>query len=94
MVAVVVFFILGPLPVFVAPLAAAKRAALRDYGHLARRYVDEFDDKWLLGWAPKDEPLVGSADIQSLADLGNSLRWCATCAPSRSRGTWWSSSSP
>ena len=72
-VAVMVFFILGPMLVFAVPLAAAKRAALRDYGHLARRYVDEFDDKWLLGRAPKDEPLVGSADIQSLADLGNSF---------------------
>jgi hypothetical protein len=28
--------------------------------------------KWLRGGAPTDEPLVGSADIQSLADLGNS----------------------
>jgi hypothetical protein len=72
-VVVMVFFILGPLLVFAAPLAAAKRAALRDYGQLARSYVDEFDDKWLRGRAAKDEPLVGSADIQSLADLGNSF---------------------
>lgn len=71
-VAVAVFFILGPLLVFVAPLAVAKRTALRDYGHLARRYVDEFDGKWLRGRVPADEPLIGSADIQSLADLGNS----------------------
>ena len=28
--------------------------------------------KWLRGGAPADEPLLGSADIQSLADLGNS----------------------
>jgi hypothetical protein len=71
--ALAVFVVVGPLLVFVAPLAAAKRAALRDYGHLARRYVDAFDDKWLRGRAPRDEPLVGSADIQSLADLGNSF---------------------
>ena len=32
----------------------------------------EFDTKWLRGGAPADEPLVGSGDIQSLADLGNS----------------------
>ena len=32
----------------------------------------EFDAKWLRGGAPADEPLVGSGDIQSLADLGNS----------------------
>ena len=33
----------------------------------------EFDDKWLRGGAPAGEPLVGSGDIQSLADLGNSF---------------------
>ena len=32
----------------------------------------EFDGKWLRGGAQHDEPLVGTADIQSLADLGNS----------------------
>jgi hypothetical protein len=35
--------------------------------------VRGFDDKWLRGGAPPDEPLVGSADLQSLADLGNSF---------------------
>jgi hypothetical protein len=35
--------------------------------------VDEFDDKWLRDQAPRDESLIGSADIQSLADLGNSF---------------------
>jgi len=72
-VTVVVLVILAPLLVFALPLAAVKRTALREYGHLARRYVDEFDDKWLRGRAARDEPLVGSADIQSLADLGNSF---------------------
>ena len=33
----------------------------------------EFDTKWMRGGAPADEPLIGSADIQSLADLGNSF---------------------
>ena len=51
----------------------ARRVGLREYGTLAQRYVREFDDKWLRGRAPVDEPLVGSADIQSLADLGNSF---------------------
>ena len=53
-------------------LPQAKRTGLREYGTLAERYVREFDAKWLRGGAPADEPLVGSADIQSLADLGNS----------------------
>jgi len=64
--------VLGPLLVFAPKLAAAKRTGLREYGTLAQRYVREFDVKWLRGGAPADEPFVGSGDIQSLADLGNS----------------------
>jgi len=65
--------VLGPLLVFAPQLAAAKRRGLHEYGTLAERYVREFDDKWLRGGVAPDEPLVGSADIQSLADLGNSF---------------------
>ncbi len=75
-IAVVVIFLLcvviGPLLVFTPQLAQAKRTGLREYGALAERYVREFDAKWLRGGAPADEPFVGSGDIQSLADLGNS----------------------
>jgi hypothetical protein len=76
-IAVVVVFmlciVLGPLLVFTPQLSQVKRTGLRAYGTLAERYVREFDTKWLRGGAPADEPLVGSADIQSLADLGNSF---------------------
>ncbi len=65
--------VLGPLLVFAPQLAQAKRTGNREYGTLAERYVREFDAKWLRGGAPADEALVGSADIQSLADLGNSF---------------------
>lgn len=72
-IALVVIFllcvVLGPLLVFAPQLAQAKRQGLRDYGTLAERYVREFDAKWLRGGAPADEPLVGSSDIQSLADF-------------------------
>jgi len=64
--------VLVPLLVFAPQLAHAKRQGLREYGTLAERYVRGFDSKWLRGGAPADEPLVGSGDIQSLADLGNS----------------------
>ena len=73
LIAMLIFAILGPMLVFVPKLAAAKRAGLREYGTLAQRYVREFDGKWLRGGAPAGEPLVGTADIQSLADLGNSF---------------------
>lgn len=64
--------VFGPLLMFSAQLAQAKRVGLREYGTLAQRYVREFDGKWLRGGAPADEALIGSGDIQSLADLGNS----------------------
>jgi hypothetical protein len=66
-------FVLGPLLTFFPALAAAKRVGLREYGALAQRYVLEFDRKWLRGGAAAGEVLVGSADIQSLADMGGSF---------------------
>jgi hypothetical protein len=64
---------LGPLIVFAPGLARAKRRGLREYGVLSSRYVEDFDRKWIRGGADPGEALVGSADIQSLADLGNSF---------------------
>lgn len=65
--------VFGPLLVFAPQLAKAKRIGLGEYGALAEQYVREFDVKWLRGGSPAGEPLVGSADIQSLADLANSF---------------------
>ncbi|WP_244808387.1 hypothetical protein [Caballeronia zhejiangensis] len=62
-----------PLLVFAPQLAQAKRTGLSEYGSLAERYVREFDTKWLRSGMPTSEALVGSADIQSLADLANSF---------------------
>ena len=72
---VVIFMLclfLLPLLVFTPQLARAKRAGLREYGTLAEKYGRAFDTKWLRGQAG-EEPLLGSSDIQSLADLGNSV---------------------
>ena len=65
--------VFGPLLVFAVQLSRTKRTGLREYGALAARYVREFDDKWLRGKATAEDELIGSADIQSLADLGNSF---------------------
>jgi hypothetical protein len=70
MVVFMVLLALGPLLSFAGQLAEAKRTGLREYGTLAQRYVREFDEKWLRGGATAADPLVGSGDIQSLADLG------------------------
>ena len=71
-VAFLLLLVLGPLLLFTPHLSRARRIGLREYGTLAQRYVREFDAKWLRGRAG-DEPLMGSADVQSLADLGNSF---------------------
>ena len=71
-VAFFVLFILGPLGMFTPSLLRAKRKGLDEYGMLASRYVQEFEGKWIRGGAPNGEEVLGSGDIQSLADLGNS----------------------
>ena len=65
--------VFGPLLVFSPQLSRAKRQGLLEYGALAERYVRDFDGKWLRRGAQESEPLMGSADIQSLADMGNSF---------------------
>jgi len=65
--------VLAPLLFFVFQLMTARRIGLREYGLVATRYVAEFRRKWIKGQAAKDESLVGTADIQSLADLSNSF---------------------
>jgi hypothetical protein len=63
----------GPLLVFVPKLLACRTRGMSAYMGLAARYVGEFDRKWLgTGANPKDE-LLGSPDLQSLADLSNSV---------------------
>lgn len=65
-------FILSPLVVFTPHLSRAKRKGLRDYGWLSSQYVQSFAEKWIDGGSASKEELLGSGDIQSLADLGNS----------------------
>jgi hypothetical protein len=72
--------ILAPLLMFTPRMARAKRKGLADYGLLAQQYVVQFEEKWV-GNPDRAEELLGSGDIQSLADLGNSygmlrdMRW-------------------
>lgn len=73
LVLLAVMMVLAPLFVFLPKLLAAKRQGLREYGLLASKYVGEFEQKWIGGKRSEDEPLIGSADIQSLADLNNSF---------------------
>jgi len=59
-----------PLVFFAVPMLRAGLRGKLEYGVLAMHYVAGFREKWLRGVAAR-EPLVGTSDIQSLADLAN-----------------------
>ena len=61
----------GPTLFFTRQLWYARFVALRSYGSLAAGYTRGFQRRWI----PRigDEALLGSSDIQSLADLANSF---------------------
>ena len=72
MVALLLGMVFGPMFAFTTRLQEVKHHALEEFGRLGQRYASEFSRKWLHDAGPAGEPLVGSADIQSLADLRNS----------------------
>jgi hypothetical protein len=61
---------LGPLLVFSRKLLGAKVAGRARYGSLASDYTTQFDERWIVH--SQREGLLGTADLQSLADLANS----------------------
>ena len=63
---------LGPLLAFSGQLFSARLIGLERYGHFALDYTTGFDDRWIAH--AREDDLLGNADIQSLADLGNSYR--------------------
>ncbi len=64
---------LGPLFIFTPKLWACRVKGLSDYMELASSYVSGFDRKWLGAQSAPAEPLLGTSDLQSLADLSNSV---------------------
>jgi hypothetical protein len=71
----VVFFvsvIFAPLIMFTPQLAGSRRKGLADYGLLAQRYVEGFQEKWVVDYGSNSGELLGTGDIQSLADQRNS----------------------
>ncbi len=63
----------APLLLFTPKLVDAKQRALLEYGTLAATYTRAFAAKWLPTDPPPDEPILGTPDLQSLADLGSSF---------------------
>lgn len=70
---VILIVFTGPLLVFSGMLRRVKRHGLHEYGALATTYTSSFHKKWIKGENPDHEVLLGTGDIQSLADLGNSF---------------------
>jgi hypothetical protein len=70
-VAFLLVLVLTPLTFFMARLNLAGLRAKREYGILASHYVEDFHRKWIQQDGKNGEPLLGTSDIQSLADLGN-----------------------
>ena len=66
-----VLVILGPLLMFTSQMAGVRRQGLAEYGLLAQRYVESFQQKWVRRDPSTSAELLGAADIQSLADLSN-----------------------
>jgi len=66
---------LGPLILFCPALIRARQTWLREYSLLVLRYNRAFHEKWIEGRVADGEQLLGSGDIQSLADLGNSFEF-------------------
>jgi hypothetical protein len=72
--AFLMLLVLVPLGFFVMQLDSARRIAKREFGILSSKYVNRFRSKWIKHHAEEDEPMLGTPDIQSLADLGNSFK--------------------
>lgn len=63
----------APLAIFTPKLLSLRRRGLHQYGALATAYSRSFHQKWIERKGAKQETLLGSSDIQSLADMGGSF---------------------
>jgi hypothetical protein len=78
---IVELIVYGPLLMFIPILMRTRLTWLRDYGLLVTRYNRAFDAKWIKGATSPDDSLLGSPDIQSLADLGSSFAYVRGMKP-------------
>jgi len=76
-----VLLFLLPLCVFAPKLRTCKARGLHDYMELVARYSTDFHRKWIGPGAVPGEPLLGTPDLQSLADISTAaavireMRW-------------------
>jgi hypothetical protein len=70
----VVFVVLaGPLILFTPKLFRVRQQALLDYGTFAAEYCRLFERRWLQPVEHSEESLLGTSDVQSFADLQNTV---------------------
>jgi hypothetical protein len=67
------FVFVGPLLVLVPKLFRLRERALVAYGQLGNEYCRLFEQRWLHDGAADSESLLGTSDIQSFADLQNTV---------------------
>ena len=70
---IAVLFI-GPLFIFSRKLWYCRVTGLIEYMAMASHYVNAFDNKWIRDEQATGESQLGTPDMQSLADLTNSVR--------------------
>jgi hypothetical protein len=64
---------IAPLLVFTDKLWAARTQGAGQYDSFAASYVTAFEAKWTGGAVPTGEPLLGTEDVRSLADLDSAI---------------------
>ena len=65
--------ILVPIFAFTDKLVETRADGIMKYGDVGEEYVRLFNRKWVQGENPEGETILGSSDIQSLADMRNSF---------------------
>jgi hypothetical protein len=78
-VALMVLVAVCPLLFFTPQLIDAENRENREYGTFASEYVRHFRKRWISG--QRADEMLGSGDIQSLADLGNSFNVILEMSP-------------
>ena len=72
---------IGPLCIFTYDLWQCRINGMSKYMAMAARYVNAFDVRWIQDKNATGESQLGAADLQSLADLTNSLNVVSDMRP-------------
>ncbi len=78
---IAIAIVMAPLFVFSPLLIKTKRIGFFQYGTLATEYTSSFHKKWIGTSSPREGGILGTNDIQSLADLGDSFSFIEKMRP-------------